>query len=264
MARRPTCCRNRTAISALGAGHFRKKLLYEEMVDIPLDRLLEIGKADLHRTRPNSTRIAKELDPDENAPGSSAELAADHPHRDHLLQTFRDTFDCPGRVHPAEAHHHHSFGGPPDRRRNAALHARPHFRLDGYARAVRNRRHGSVFQRHAARPARHTRGDRRATWRSSIAARLSALRPMKRIRATTSSFCGCRRRPAKFASCSGGLQRGRLGALLRADDARRRLRPARCRRQDDREANSCASASCRMRCCAMPASSWESKCIPDI
>src|ERR1700722_2617568 len=35
----------------LGANLFRKKLLYEEMVDLPLDKLLEIGMADLRRNQ---------------------------------------------------------------------------------------------------------------------------------------------------------------------------------------------------------------------
>src|SRR5262249_4035357 len=33
----------------IGASTFSKKLLYDEMVDAPLDRLLEIGLADLHK-----------------------------------------------------------------------------------------------------------------------------------------------------------------------------------------------------------------------
>ncbi len=60
-------------------------------------------------------------------------------------------------------------------------------------------------------------------------------------------------------------QHRRLGPLLRADDARRRLRRraaqryARIRR--DRPSSS-ASASCRTRCCATPASSSPSSCTP--
>jgi uncharacterized protein (DUF885 family) len=76
----------------LGAVAFSKKLLYEEMVDIPLDRLLEIGKADLHRNQAEFERIAKELDPAKTPQEVLAELAADHTTPDHLLQTFRDTF----------------------------------------------------------------------------------------------------------------------------------------------------------------------------
>ena len=35
----------------IGAENYRKKLLYDEMVDMPLDRLLQIGYADLHRNQ---------------------------------------------------------------------------------------------------------------------------------------------------------------------------------------------------------------------
>ena len=42
----------------LGAIAFSKKLLYDEMVDIPLDRLLEIGKADLHHNQAEFERVA--------------------------------------------------------------------------------------------------------------------------------------------------------------------------------------------------------------
>ena len=58
-------------------------------------------------------------------------------------------------------------------------------------------------------------------------------------------------------------RRRRLGALLRADDARRRLRPAgRRARKTSAKQNCCAWASCRMRCCATRASSSASKCTP--
>jgi hypothetical protein len=77
----------------LGAIAYSKKLLYDEMVDIPLDRLLEIGKADLHRNQAEFERVAKELDPAKTPHEVLAELAADHTTPDHLLQTFRDTFD---------------------------------------------------------------------------------------------------------------------------------------------------------------------------
>jgi uncharacterized protein (DUF885 family) len=77
----------------LGAIAFSKKLLYDEMVDIPLDRLLEIGKADLHHNQAEFERVAKEVDPAKSAHEVLEELAADHTTPDHLLQTFRDTFD---------------------------------------------------------------------------------------------------------------------------------------------------------------------------
>jgi uncharacterized protein (DUF885 family) len=77
----------------IGAATFSKKLLYDEMVDTPLDRLLEIGTADLHKNQAEFQRIAKELDPDKSAREVLSELQSDHPAPDHLLQSFRDTFD---------------------------------------------------------------------------------------------------------------------------------------------------------------------------
>ena len=77
----------------IGAETFSKKLQYDEMVDIPLDRLLEIGWADLHKNRAEFDRVAKELEPDKKTSEVLAQLMADHTTPDHLLQTFRDTFD---------------------------------------------------------------------------------------------------------------------------------------------------------------------------
>ncbi len=77
----------------IGAETFSKKLQYDEMVDIPLDRLLEIGWADLHKNQTEFDRVAKELEPDKKTSEVLAELMADHTTPDHLLQTFRDTFD---------------------------------------------------------------------------------------------------------------------------------------------------------------------------
>jgi uncharacterized protein (DUF885 family) len=77
----------------IGAETFSKKLLFDEMVDIPLDRLLEIGRADLHKNQAAFNAVAKEIDPAKSPRQVLAELQADHPAPDHLLQSFRDTFD---------------------------------------------------------------------------------------------------------------------------------------------------------------------------
>ena len=47
----------------LGPENFRKKLLYDEMVDIPIDRLLEIGFADLRRNQQQFKEVAAQIDP---------------------------------------------------------------------------------------------------------------------------------------------------------------------------------------------------------
>jgi uncharacterized protein (DUF885 family) len=77
----------------IGAETFAKKLRYEEMVDMPLDRLLEIGMADLRKNQAEFQRVAKEVDPNKTATEVLAELVAIHPAPDKLLQAFRDTFD---------------------------------------------------------------------------------------------------------------------------------------------------------------------------
>ncbi|HEY0307987.1 MAG TPA: DUF885 domain-containing protein [Acidobacteriaceae bacterium] len=75
-----------------GAETFRKKLLYDEMVDIPLDKLLQIAYADLHKNQAEFQRVAKEIDPKKTPQEELAELATIHPAPDKLLQAFQDGF----------------------------------------------------------------------------------------------------------------------------------------------------------------------------
>jgi hypothetical protein len=74
----------------LGADRFRKKLLYEEMVDLPLDKLLEIGMADLRKNQEAFKQTAAKIDPSKTPQQILDEATHDHPAPDHLLQSFRD------------------------------------------------------------------------------------------------------------------------------------------------------------------------------
>ena len=76
-----------------GADTFSKKLAYDEMVDTPLDKLLEIGYADLHKNQAEFMRVAKEVDPGKDPKGVLAELATIHPAPDQLLSSFQATFN---------------------------------------------------------------------------------------------------------------------------------------------------------------------------
>ena len=76
----------------LGAENYKKKLLYDEMVDIPLDRLLAIGYEDLHRNQDALKKVAAEIDPKRSVLEVVADLQNQHPAPDQLLQAFRDTF----------------------------------------------------------------------------------------------------------------------------------------------------------------------------
>ncbi len=74
----------------LGAKLYSKKLLYEEMVDLPLGRLLEIGMADLRRNQEAFKETAAKIDPSKTPQQILEETTHDHPAPDHLLQSFRD------------------------------------------------------------------------------------------------------------------------------------------------------------------------------
>jgi uncharacterized protein (DUF885 family) len=77
----------------IGADAFRKKLQYDEMVDLPLDKLLEIGWADLRKNQEHFKQVAKELEPSKEPSAVLEELGENHPAPDHLLDAFRATFD---------------------------------------------------------------------------------------------------------------------------------------------------------------------------
>ena len=74
----------------LGSENFSKKLALEEMVDIPLDRLLQIGYADLHANQQRMKEVAAKIDPAKTAREVLDDLEKDHPPADKLLDAFRD------------------------------------------------------------------------------------------------------------------------------------------------------------------------------
>lgn len=74
----------------IGAENYAKKLQYDEMVDVPLERLLEIGYTDLHRNQEEFKRVARQVDPNKTPRQILAELQHEYPAPDSLLKTFRD------------------------------------------------------------------------------------------------------------------------------------------------------------------------------
>jgi uncharacterized protein (DUF885 family) len=87
----------------IGAETFSKKLKYDEMVDLPLDKLEEIGWADLRKNQEHFKQVAKELEPNKDASAVLEELGENHPAPDQLLNSFRATFD--GLIGYIRAHH---------------------------------------------------------------------------------------------------------------------------------------------------------------
>ena len=75
----------------IGADLFSKKLKYEEMVDLPIDRLLQIGLQDLHNNQRLFKETAAKVNPKRTPQQILGETTKDHPAADQLLQAFRDT-----------------------------------------------------------------------------------------------------------------------------------------------------------------------------
>jgi hypothetical protein len=75
----------------LGEGKFMAKLALEEMVDIPLSRLLEIGYQDLHANQKRFAETAARIDASKTPRQILSEIEKDHPAGDGLLTAFRDT-----------------------------------------------------------------------------------------------------------------------------------------------------------------------------
>lgn len=74
----------------IGAENYRRKLLYDEMVETPLDRLLAIGQEDLKRNQAEFQRVAARIDPKRPPAEILHDLEKDHPSAGKLLSSFRD------------------------------------------------------------------------------------------------------------------------------------------------------------------------------
>ena len=74
----------------IGAENYSKKLLYDEMVDTPLDKLLEIGYRNLRENQQAFRETAAKIDRQRTPQQILEGLDKDHPPAAALLQTFRD------------------------------------------------------------------------------------------------------------------------------------------------------------------------------
>jgi uncharacterized protein (DUF885 family) len=78
---------------AIGAENYRLKLLYDEMVDTPLPRLLEMGYAQLHKDQQAFADTARRIDPNKKPEDVLKELEKDHPPADKLLSSAQQQLD---------------------------------------------------------------------------------------------------------------------------------------------------------------------------
>jgi uncharacterized protein (DUF885 family) len=74
----------------LGAKNLQMKLANEEMVDVPLDRLMQVGLENLRRNQNEFHRVAKLIDPSKTPQQLLEEIEKEHPPANELLQAFRD------------------------------------------------------------------------------------------------------------------------------------------------------------------------------
>ena len=78
---------------ALGAENFRRKLLYEEMVDTPLAALLREGERQLRETQDQMRAVAEEIAPGRGVLAALQLLAREHPAADGLVGEARAELD---------------------------------------------------------------------------------------------------------------------------------------------------------------------------
>jgi uncharacterized protein (DUF885 family) len=77
----------------LGAATYSKKLLYDEMVDIPLDRLLRIGYDDLRSNQRKFREAAARIDKNKTPAQILTEMEEDHPAPGKLLDAYRGVLE---------------------------------------------------------------------------------------------------------------------------------------------------------------------------
>lgn len=78
---------------ALGAENFRKKLLYEEMIETPLPALLREGERQLRETQDQMRAVAEEIAPGRGVAAALQLLAREHPTADGLVGEARAELD---------------------------------------------------------------------------------------------------------------------------------------------------------------------------
>lgn len=78
---------------AIGSRNFTALLKYGEAVDMPLERLLDVGEADLRRNLARFAEVAAAIDPRKSPRDVMAEIAADHPADHALISETRDMLE---------------------------------------------------------------------------------------------------------------------------------------------------------------------------
>jgi uncharacterized protein (DUF885 family) len=78
---------------AIGPDNFSKKLLYEELVDTPLDRVLAIGEDNLEKDYNAFIETARKIDPSKNPSEVMKSLSNEHPTEASLIPDAKKTIE---------------------------------------------------------------------------------------------------------------------------------------------------------------------------
>lgn len=78
---------------AIGAANYRLKLLYDEMVDVPLPRLLQLGYAQLRKDQRRFIETARRIDPNKSPEDVLKELEKDHASATELIPAAQKQLD---------------------------------------------------------------------------------------------------------------------------------------------------------------------------
>ncbi len=78
---------------AYGEEAYKKKLLYQEMVDEPIDSLLERGDRELKRLQAEFVSLAKEIDPNKTPQQCYEDVSKEHPKPAQLLTDIRNLLE---------------------------------------------------------------------------------------------------------------------------------------------------------------------------
>lgn len=78
---------------AIGTANYVNKLYYDELVDIPLDRVLSIGEANLEKDHKAFLETAKKIDPGKPAGDVMKTVSSQHPGLGQLIPSAKDTVE---------------------------------------------------------------------------------------------------------------------------------------------------------------------------
>ena len=82
---------------AIGEDAYRRKLAADEMIELPLDELLQIAERDLRKNQAAFADTARRIDPKRTPADVLKSLEVDHPSPDKLLSTTQSELDALGR-----------------------------------------------------------------------------------------------------------------------------------------------------------------------